>query len=96
MELEGHEVAVEAQVECEPPPDTWCYIKCRPHQVQTTGAWVGMDALATGRLITSAGCSACHSPSFDTGKQMDTPNCAIYLMGSPYPSLTKLISQGVL
>nr|XP_006978346.2 plexin-B1 [Peromyscus maniculatus bairdii]XP_015852465.2 plexin-B1 [Peromyscus maniculatus bairdii]XP_042137639.1 plexin-B1 [Peromyscus maniculatus bairdii] len=32
MELEGHEVAVEAQVECEPPPDTWCYIKCRPHQ----------------------------------------------------------------
>lgn len=30
--LEGLEVAVEAQVECEPPPDTWCHIKCQQHQ----------------------------------------------------------------
>lgn len=33
MELEGLEVAVEAQVECEPPPDTWCHIRCQQHQV---------------------------------------------------------------
>ncbi|MEJ1285834.1 hypothetical protein NN561_016831 [Cricetulus griseus] len=32
MELEGLEVAVEAQVECEPPPDTWCHVKCQQHQ----------------------------------------------------------------
>lgn len=37
LELEGLEVAVEAQVECEPPPDTWCRAKCQQHQVRTTG-----------------------------------------------------------
>lgn len=30
--LEGLEVAVEAQVQCEPPPDTWCHIRCQQHQ----------------------------------------------------------------
>lgn len=37
LELEGLEVAVEAQVECEPPPDTWCRAKCQQHQVRTMG-----------------------------------------------------------
>lgn len=37
LELEGLEVAVEAQVECEPPPDTWCHAKCQQHQVRATG-----------------------------------------------------------
>nr|XP_021519155.1 plexin-B1 isoform X2 [Meriones unguiculatus] len=32
LELEGLEVAVEAQVECEPPPDTWCHIRCQQRQ----------------------------------------------------------------
>lgn len=47
MELEGLEVAVEAQVKCELLPDTSCHITCRQHQVQTR-AWVGTGALATG------------------------------------------------
>lgn len=34
MELEGHEVVVEAQVKCEPPPDTRCHVTCQQHQVQ--------------------------------------------------------------
>lgn len=54
MELEGLEVAVEAQVECEPPPGAWCHIKCQQHQVRTTGAWVGIDW-----LLTSAGYPSC-------------------------------------
>lgn len=33
LELEGREVAVEAQVECDPPPDTWCHVTCQQHQV---------------------------------------------------------------
>ncbi|XP_006893002.1 PREDICTED: plexin-B1 [Elephantulus edwardii] len=33
MELEGREVVVSARVECEPPPDTRCYITCQPHQL---------------------------------------------------------------
>lgn len=37
LELEGLQVAVEAQVECEPPPDTWCHVKCQQHQVRTVG-----------------------------------------------------------
>lgn len=37
--LEGLEVAVEAQVECEPPPDTWCHIKCQQHQVWNMQGW---------------------------------------------------------
>ncbi|XP_027625116.1 plexin-B1 [Tupaia chinensis] len=32
LELEGLEVAVEARVECEPPPDTQCQITCQQHQ----------------------------------------------------------------
>ena len=34
MELEGHEVVVEARVECELPPDTRCHVTCQQHQVQ--------------------------------------------------------------
>ncbi|XP_036074866.1 plexin-B1 isoform X2 [Rousettus aegyptiacus] len=33
MELEGREVVVEAQVECEPPPDTRCRVTCQRHQL---------------------------------------------------------------
>uniref|UniRef100_A0A9L0SCF1 Plexin B1 n=1 Tax=Equus caballus TaxID=9796 RepID=A0A9L0SCF1_HORSE len=33
MELEGHEVVVEAQVKCEPPPDTRCHVTCQQHQL---------------------------------------------------------------
>ncbi|XP_058144446.1 plexin-B1 isoform X2 [Dasypus novemcinctus] len=33
MELEGREVAVEARVQCEPPPDTWCHVTCQQHQL---------------------------------------------------------------
>ncbi|KAM6169751.1 plexin-B1 [Rhynchocyon petersi] len=33
MELEGREVVVSARVECEPPPDTRCYVTCQPHQL---------------------------------------------------------------
>ncbi|XP_006909115.1 plexin-B1 isoform X2 [Pteropus alecto] len=33
MELEGREVVVEAQVECEPPPDTRCHVTCQRHQL---------------------------------------------------------------
>ncbi|XP_072797302.1 plexin-B1 isoform X1 [Vicugna pacos] len=33
MELEGHEVLVEARVECEPPPDTRCHVTCQTHQL---------------------------------------------------------------
>lgn len=32
LELGSREVAVEAQVECAPPPDVWCHIKCQQHQ----------------------------------------------------------------
>nr|XP_044992908.1 plexin-B1 [Jaculus jaculus]XP_044992909.1 plexin-B1 [Jaculus jaculus]XP_044992910.1 plexin-B1 [Jaculus jaculus]XP_044992911.1 plexin-B1 [Jaculus jaculus]XP_044992912.1 plexin-B1 [Jaculus jaculus]XP_044992914.1 plexin-B1 [Jaculus jaculus]XP_044992915.1 plexin-B1 [Jaculus jaculus]XP_044992916.1 plexin-B1 [Jaculus jaculus] len=32
MELEGTQVAVEARVECQPPPDTLCHITCQQHQ----------------------------------------------------------------
>lgn len=41
MELEGREVAVAAQVECEPPPDTRCHVMCQRLQVRALGAWVG-------------------------------------------------------
>lgn len=57
MELEGREVAVEARVECEPPPDARCHVTCRRHQVRVTRARVGEGALATGRPPTSAGCT---------------------------------------
>eukprot|EP00070_Physeter_catodon_P034326 XP_028341220.1 plexin-B1 isoform X11 [Physeter catodon] len=33
MELEGHEVVVEARVECELPPDTRCHVTCQQHQL---------------------------------------------------------------
>ncbi|XP_007953477.1 plexin-B1 [Orycteropus afer afer] len=33
MELEGHEVVVAAQVECELPPDTRCHVTCQKHQL---------------------------------------------------------------
>ncbi|XP_066207914.1 plexin-B1 isoform X2 [Saccopteryx leptura] len=33
MELEGREVVVAAQVECEPPPDTRCHVVCQQHQL---------------------------------------------------------------
>ncbi|XP_037706109.1 plexin-B1 [Choloepus didactylus] len=33
MELEGHEVVVEAWVECAPPPDTQCRVTCQQHQL---------------------------------------------------------------
>lgn len=52
MELEGREVVVAAQVECELPPDTRCHVTCQQHQVQVWGAWVGSGALATGWLPT--------------------------------------------
>ncbi|EPQ07227.1 Plexin-B1 [Myotis brandtii] len=32
MELEGREVAVAAEVECELPPDTRCHVTCQQHQ----------------------------------------------------------------
>lgn len=41
MELEGREVVVEAQVECEQPPDTRCHVTCQQQQVRITGTWVG-------------------------------------------------------
>lgn len=44
MELEGREVVVEAQVECEPPPDTRCRVTCQRHQVQVISAWAGKGA----------------------------------------------------
>lgn len=37
LELGSREVAVEAQVECAPPPDVWCHVKCQQHQVRTSG-----------------------------------------------------------
>lgn len=46
MELEGHEVVVEAQVKCEPPPDTRCHVTCQQHQVQIMSAWVDEGTLA--------------------------------------------------
>lgn len=55
MELEGREVAVEAQVECEPPPDTQCHVTCRQHQVWVASAWVHKGMLAAGWLLTSVG-----------------------------------------
>ncbi|XP_004368544.1 plexin-B1 [Trichechus manatus latirostris] len=33
MELEGREVVVAAQVECEPPPDTRCHVTCQQYQL---------------------------------------------------------------
>ncbi|XP_015423751.1 PREDICTED: plexin-B1, partial [Myotis davidii] len=33
MELEGREVAVAAEVECELPPDTRCHVTCQQHQL---------------------------------------------------------------
>lgn len=50
MELEGREVVVEAQVECEQLPDTRCRVTCQQQQVWITGTWVGW-------LPTSAGCT---------------------------------------
>ncbi|KAM4821370.1 plexin-B1 [Thomomys bottae] len=38
MELEGREVAVEARVECEPPPHTTCRITCQQHQLHYKAA----------------------------------------------------------
>lgn len=57
MELEGHEVAVKALVECELPPDTQCHVTCWWHQVWVTRARVGEGVLATGWPPTSAGCT---------------------------------------
>ncbi|XP_033615667.1 plexin-B1 [Fukomys damarensis] len=33
MHLEGREVVVKAQVECELPPNTWCHVTCQQHQL---------------------------------------------------------------
>ncbi|XP_004676267.1 PREDICTED: plexin-B1 isoform X2 [Condylura cristata] len=33
LELEGREVVVDARVECEPPPETWCHVTCQQHQL---------------------------------------------------------------
>lgn len=84
MELEGLEVAVEAQVECEPPPGAWCHIKCQQHQVWTAGAWVGIDWLST-----SAGYIVLVTAQALTLRNRWLPQL------SPFPSLTsKLMSQG--
>ncbi|XP_004581491.2 plexin-B1 [Ochotona princeps] len=52
MELEGFEVAVEARVECEPPPDTWCRVTCQQHQFSYEAA---QPELRVGLFLRRAG-----------------------------------------
>nr|XP_058932952.1 plexin-B1 isoform X1 [Kogia breviceps] len=54
MELEGHEVVVEARVECELPPDTRCHVTCQQHQLSYEAVQpelrVGLFLRRAGRL----------------------------------------------
>lgn len=84
MELEGREVAVAAQVECEPPPDTRCRVTCQQHQVQpSVPGWAVVPWLPA-----SAGAHTQPSPG---GSDPVTPGS----LGTP--SLTSdPVSQGLL
>ncbi|XP_035935149.2 plexin-B1 [Halichoerus grypus] len=59
MELEGREVAVEARVECEPPPDARCHVTCRRHQLSYEALQpelrVGLFLRRAGRLRVDSG-----------------------------------------
>nr|KAF6420993.1 plexin B1 [Molossus molossus] len=54
MELEGREVVVAAQVECEVPPDTRCHVTCQQHQLSYAALQpelrVGLFLRRAGRL----------------------------------------------
>ncbi|KAM7063408.1 plexin-B1 isoform 2-T2 [Molossus nigricans] len=54
MELEGREVVVAAQVECELPPDTRCHVTCQQHQLSYAALQpelrVGLFLRRAGRL----------------------------------------------
>ncbi|KAF3829173.1 hypothetical protein GH733_003437 [Mirounga leonina] len=59
MELEGREVAVEARVECEPPPDAQCHVTCQRHQLSYEALQpelrVGLFLRRAGRLRVDSG-----------------------------------------
>lgn len=80
-------MAVEAQVECEPPPGAWCHIKCQQHQVRTAGAWVGIDWLST-----SAGYIVLVTAQALTLRDKWPPQLCHVPHGVPMTS--KLMSQG--
>ncbi|XP_014394462.1 PREDICTED: plexin-B1, partial [Myotis brandtii] len=84
MELEGREVAVAAEVECELPPDTRCHVTCQQHQVQTSvPGWAEVPWLpASAGAHTSPAPALPCDPRESWDPLSDTPFCVSGAPGS--------------